>query len=71
MFNELNKKVGDNIMMDIKEFRKRTGLNQRAFADYFGVPLRSLQEWEQERKSPPEYVFAMMERIWKLEHPET
>ena len=57
-------------MMDIKEFRKRTGLNQRAFADYFGVPLRSLQEWEQERKSPPVYVFAMMERIWKLEHPK-
>ncbi|MCI6676015.1 MAG: helix-turn-helix domain-containing protein [Clostridiales bacterium] len=56
--------------MNIKELRKSTGMSQSKFAAYFGVPVRSIQEWEQERKSPPNYVSAMMERIWKLEHPE-
>lgn len=56
--------------MNIKELRRSTGLSQSKFAAYFGVPVRTLQEWEQERKSPPNYVIAMMERIWQLEHPK-
>lgn len=56
--------------MSIKELRKLTGMSQSKFAAYFGVPVRSVQEWEQGRKSPPDYVIAMMERIWKLENPK-
>lgn len=56
--------------MGVKELRKQTGLHQGAFAAYFGVPVRSVQQWEQGRRVPPAYVVEMMERIWKLEHPE-
>ena len=48
--------------MIVKELRRLTGLSQSKFASYFGIPVRTLQEWEQERKSPPDYVIAMMER---------
>lgn len=60
----------EGVSMNIKELRKATGLSQSKFAAYFGIPVRTLQEWEQERQHPPSYVIAMMERIWQLEHPE-
>lgn len=56
--------------MTVKELRAKTGLSQSKFAAYFGVPVRTLQEWEQEKRTPPEYVVSMMERIWKLENKE-
>lgn len=56
--------------MDVKLLRKSTGLSQSKFAAYFGIPVRTLQDWEQQKRTPPEYIVAMMERIWKLEHPE-
>lgn len=54
--------------MQIKELRKQTHLSQQAFATHFGVPLRSIQEWEQKRRTPPPYVVEMMCRIWTLEN---
>lgn len=51
----------------VKEMRKETKMSQGEFAAYMGVPVRSLQDWEQERRTPPEYVVAMMERILKNE----
>jgi len=52
----------------MKEFRKSIGLSQAAFAEYFGIPVRTLQEWEQERRTPPAYILELMKRIWTLEH---
>ena len=52
----------------IKELRMKTGMSQGAFAAYFGVPVRTLQDWEQERRIPPEYVVDMMERILNYEY---
>ena len=47
----------------VKELRKSTKMSQGAFATYLGIPVRTLQDWEQERRTPPEYVVEMMERI--------
>lgn len=54
--------------MTIKEFRILTGLTQGKFAGYFGLPLRTLQEWEQERRTPPPYLVELLKRIWNLEN---
>lgn len=51
----------------MKEFRLSTGLSQSKFADYFGIPVRTLQEWEQGRRTPPVYLLELLKRIWKLE----
>ena len=51
----------------IKELRKQTGLSQSKFAAKFGIPVRSLQQWEQGISAPPEYLFRMMAYIMLLE----
>lgn len=56
--------------LTIKELRAQTGMNQRAFADRFGIPVRTLQEWEQERREPPDYVVAMIRTILEYEQKE-
>ena len=60
--------------MTVKELRKKTGLTQKAFAAYFGISFRTLQDWEQGKRTPPDYVVSMMERILvsdgKIEHQE-
>lgn len=56
--------------MTVKELRTITGLSQSKFAAYFGIPVRTLQDWEQQKRTPPDYVITMMERIWRFDHPE-
>lgn len=51
----------------IKQLRKNTGLSQSKFAARFGVPVRTLQQWEQGQSAPPEYVVRMMAYILQLE----
>ena len=54
--------------MTVKELRAKTGLSQSKFAAQFGIPVRTLQDWERGRFNPPPYVVTMMERILELEH---
>ena len=51
----------------MRDFRLSTGLSQSKFAEYFGLPVRSIQEWEQGRKNPPSYLLELLKRIWNLE----
>jgi putative transcriptional regulator len=37
---------------DIKALRERAGVSQRAFAAMLGVSSRTLQDWEQGRRTP-------------------
>lgn len=55
--------------MTIKEMRAQSGLSQSKFAAMFNIPVRTLQAWEQEQSTPPEYVVRMMERIIQMEKP--
>ena len=48
--------------MKIKEIRAMTGLNQTKFAERYGIPRITLVSWEQERREPPTYVLALLER---------
>ena len=49
----------------MKEFRLSIGMTQKEFAGYFGLPIRSLQQWEQGRRNPPPYLLTLLERIWE------
>jgi putative transcriptional regulator len=37
---------------DVRALRERLGLSQEAFANRFHLSLRTLQEWEQQRRVP-------------------
>ena len=62
--------LGDDSMdisEKIKELRKKTGLSQSKFSAKFGIPVRTLQQWEQGISAPPEYLIRMMAYIMLLE----
>ena len=52
--------------MTIKELRKMTGLTQEKFGEYFGIPRRTIQNWETDGESDngrtcPAYLLDLME----------
>lgn len=53
--------------MRIKELRLKVNMSQSAFAKEFHIPLATLQQWEQGRRVPPDYVCDLIERIMRLE----
>ena len=40
----------------IKELREQTGMNRRQFSEYTKIPVRTLEDWEAGKRTPPEYV---------------
>lgn len=38
--------------INVRRIRKKLNMSQSVFADYFGVNLRTLQDWEQGRRVP-------------------
>jgi DNA-binding transcriptional regulator YiaG len=46
--------------------RKATGMNRRVFAEYFGIPYRTVQDWELGNRKMPEYLLKLI--IYKLEN---
>lgn len=53
--------------MDIKEIRKITGLSQEKFSKKYNIPKRTLEDWERNIRSCPEYVKDMLERCVKMD----
>ena len=47
-------------MKTVKEIREETGLTQAKFAERLGIPVRTLQQWEQGKSTPPDYFIRMM-----------
>lgn len=41
--------------------REETGMNRKKFAEYFGIPYRTLQDWELGNRRTPEYLLHLME----------
>lgn len=53
--------------MSIKDLRLRTNLSQTKFADVVGIPVRTIQKWEQGDRVPPDYVVKLIEYFLKNE----
>jgi putative transcriptional regulator len=47
----------------IQWLRNRLGMSQTAFADAFGIPLRTLQQWEQGRRMPDATAITLLRVI--------
>ena len=46
------KRVRSPSKIDVKLVRNKLHLSQEKFAEYFGVSIRTIQEWEQHRRTP-------------------
>ena len=51
--------------MTIKELRIKSGMTQQAFADYFGIPKRTIEDWEGNRRKCADYLLKLIQ--YKLE----
>lgn len=47
--------------MEIKEIRALTGLSQANFGKKYNIPVRTIQDWETEKRHPPAYVVELLE----------
>ena len=54
-------------IMTIKELRSKTGLSQKAFAEYLNIPQRSIENWESGARIAPSYVIELIEYRLKNE----
>ena len=68
---QLLKKINWSEFMDtankIKELRESIGMNRRQFSEHTGIPIRTLEDWEAGRRTPPEYVPRLLEYMLKYE----
>lgn len=47
--------------MTLKELREASGMSRPRFAEYFGIPYRTIQDWELGNRKCPEYLLSLME----------
>lgn len=40
--------------------RQESGMNRKDFAEWLGIPYRTMQEWELGRRAMPEYVLRLI-----------
>lgn len=45
---------------EVRELRDRLGMNRREFSDYYGIPYRTVQDREAEKRELPEYLLRLM-----------
>ena len=47
--------------MSIKEIVSASGMTQKAFAEYFGIPVRSIENWCNGARKCPVYLPPLLE----------
>ena len=60
------RKLEEQINM-LQELRACAKMNRKEFAQYFEIPLRTLEDWEAGRRKMPEYLLKLMTYKVKIE----
>ena len=47
--------------------RKSTAMNRRQFCEYFGIPYRTVTDWELGHRTMPEYLLRLMQYKVRME----
>ena len=51
----------------IRELRESIGLARKEFSEHIGIPVRTLEDWEAGRRTPPEYIPRLISYQLKYE----
>ena len=51
----------------IIELRESTGMSRKEFSEHTGIPVRTLEDWEAGRRTPPEYIPRLLAYQMKFE----
>ena len=52
---------------EVKKLREQMGMNRREFCDYFGIPYRTVQDWEAEKRELPDYLLRLLKYRAEIE----
>lgn len=52
----------------VKKLRKSMDMNRVEFCEYFGIPYRTVQDWESEKRELPDYVLRLMKYRAEIEN---
>ena len=55
---------------NISELRKSINMTQVEFASKYGIPVRTIQKWERNGSTPPDYVVNLVEKNIFMENTE-
>lgn len=50
-------------MTDIERIRRLLGISRAEFGRRYHIPIRTLEDWEWGKKTPPTYVVELLERV--------
>lgn len=53
--------------MTLKELREASGMSRPRFAEYFGIPYRTIQDWELGNRNCPVYLLELIKYKLKNE----
>ena len=69
-FNNAMRLEGDLMSRgkEVKELREKMGMNRREFSDYYGIPYRTVQDWEAEKRELPEDLLRLMKYRAEVEY---
>lgn len=52
---------------EMRKLRESTGLNRKEFCEKYGIPYRTMTEWELGQRHAPEYVVRLLEYYIRTE----
>ena len=56
-----------NYAIIVKELRLEMNMNRTEFCEYFGIPYRTVQDWEAGKRKLPDYVIRLMRYKYETE----
>lgn len=68
-YNKENALRGEimDIAERIRELRESINMSRKEFSKHTGIPVRTLEDWEAARRTPPEYIPRLIEYQLKYE----
>ena len=51
----------------IRDLRESIGMTRKEFSEYIGIPVRTLEDWEAGRRTPPVYIPRLISYQLKYE----
>lgn len=51
----------NNYAENIKKLRTERKMTQKQFAEWLDIPLITITQWEQGKRTPPNYVYKLIE----------
>lgn len=52
---------------ELIRLKEESGMNWKQFSEYYGIPYRTIQDWEHGKREMPNYVLKLMQYKMRME----